>query len=263
MKNKLWAFGDSYTAGILPDIDHFPPYKEYLKYLGIKKEDFPEGWPKKLSDKLNMDLSVVAVGGTSNEETILNLYNKIPDFTKNDIVIIQWSYMNRFLWANSPENYNFDNITGNPYGMFKRASIHTQSDKHYEFAPTEVFKQVGVNKSLTAWTLQVHSFEKLINHISNIVGFKVFFWSTDDIIHLSKSTLLESSQYLLGKLVKEYSDKNPNKTNKYLESIRELGATSIYQETDGNVDDEYHLGINGNEVLSNLFYNHIKKYLYN
>jgi hypothetical protein len=260
MKNKLWCFGDSYTAGIIPDLDHFPPYKEYLKYLGIKKEEFPTGWTHQLASKLDMNLEVHAVGGTSNEETLIRLYQNIPNFKKDDIVIIQWSYMNRFLWANSESNYNFENLDGNPFGKFKRASIHTQLHEDYEFTPADVFKNIGVNKSLKAWTTQTHYFEDMLKYISDLVGFSVYFWSTDDIIHISKKQeILEDSRYILSDIVVKYSEnlENEDMSNLFLESIRELGATSIYQETNGKVKDPYHLGIEGNKVFCDLIYNHL------
>lgn len=264
MKNKLWTFGDSYTAGILPDIDHFPPYVEYLNYLGISREEFPEGWSYQLSQKLNMDSNVTAIGGASNEEIIINLYSNIPLFKQGDIVIIQWTYMNRYLWAMTEDNYNFENLGGNPFGMFKRASLYTEGDEYYGFIPTEVFRQVGLNKSLPSWALQIHLFEKIITYISEIVGFNVFFWSSDDFIHLSKGSLIcDDKKYILGDIVWNHHLKEPNHSNVFLEAIRPLGATSIYQETNELIKDALHLGIKGNEVLCDLFYNHIKKSLYN
>jgi hypothetical protein len=263
MKNKLWAFGDSYTAGVLPDIDHFTPYIEYLKYLGISKEEFPLGWSYQLANKLNLDPSVVAVGGASNEEISINLYQSIPHFKKNDIVIVQWSYMNRFLWASSPKNYNLKNIQGNPFGKFKRASIHTECNVDYDFVSDKVFKQIGVNKSLEPWLIQIHSFENLLEYFSNIIGFKIYFWSTDDLIHLSlKNKLINNPQYILGNIIFNYRKKikrTPREflSNYFLEAIRQLGATSIYQESNKTIDDKYHLGIKGNEVLTDLFYQHI------
>lgn len=264
MKNKLWTFGDSYTAGILPDIDHFPPYVEYLKYLGIPKEEFPEGWGYQLSQKLNMDFQVTAIGGASNEETIMNLYSNIPLFKKGDIIIIQWTYMNRYLWAMEEDDYNFENLEGNPFGMFKRASLYTEGDAYYNFIPTEVFRHIGLNKSLPPWVLQIDLFEKIITYISEIVGFDVFFWSSDDLIHLSKGSLIcDDKKYILGDIVWNHYIKQPNHSNVFLEAIRPLGATSIYQETNELIKDALHLGINGNKVLCDLFYNHIEKYLYN
>jgi hypothetical protein len=258
MKNKLWAFGDSYTAGVLPDIDHFPPYIEYLKYLGISKEEFPLGWPYQLANKLNLEPSVVAVGGASNDEIIINLYQNIPNFKKGDVVIVQWSYLSRFLWAIKPEHYNHDNSIDNIWSMFQRASHNTQSEEKNEFTSENVFKSVSYNKTLPGWILRIDLIESLLKYISNIVGFKLYFWSSDNFIHLSKEDkLLNNSQYILYDVVFNYAKLNEDIDNKFLESIRELGATSISQETECLISDGYHLGIKGNEVFCNLVYNHL------
>jgi hypothetical protein len=255
--NKLWAFGDSYTAGILPDIDHFTPYVEYLKFLGIKKQDFPKSWPYQLAHKLNMEPIVFATGGASNEEITMNILNNIPTFQKNDIVIVEWSYMNRYMWALPNKNHNSNEIA-KPFGKFNRCSIYTEFKLENGYVPTEVFKHVGINKSLDAWTLQIQLFQNMLEYLSNLIGFHLFIWSSDDNIYKN----IKSDKWIIGDIVLDYLSTNTT-GNSFLKSIRPFGATSILQETNGKVNDCYHLGIRGNEAQSNLFFEYIKKYLDN
>ena len=73
---------------------------------------------------------------------------------------------------------------------------------------------------------------------------------------------IKSDKWIIGDIVLDYLSTNTT-GNSFLKSIRPFGATSILQETNGKVNDCYHLGIRGNEAQSNLFFEYIKKYLDN
>lgn len=86
--NKLWTFGDSFTAG------HgcIPEYEYYEKY-------HKEGcniWPQHLADELNLELINLGKSGASNDQIIDLIITNYDDISTNDTVIIQKSFPNRF-----------------------------------------------------------------------------------------------------------------------------------------------------------------------
>jgi hypothetical protein len=262
MKNKLWAFGDSYTAGVLPDIDHFPPYIEYLKYLGISKEEFPLGWPYQFANKLNLEPSVVAVGGSSNQETFLTFSFNSDKIKKNDIVIINWTYFHRFLWA--LENGNYPKNSGYPFGKFKRASYDVPDTDLLKITPKEVFKHFGINKSLGAWIEEIKAYENIINTLSNSIGFDVFYWSAVKEVYFENKNVFGDSKYICNDVIQEFVKNMTEDTHVSGELFFQVmeekyQMTSILQETNGVVDDSFHRGIEGNKIQAELFYNWIVK----
>lgn len=265
MKNKLWTFGDSFTAGILPDIDHFPPYVEYLKYLGISKEEFPEGWVSLLAKKLNLEYENTAVGGSSNQETFFKICLNVDKFKKNDIVIINWTYFHRFLWGLEKEEYS--NGTGIPFGKFKRASHNVCDDDLLKITPIKVFESVGINKSLPCWVEEIKSYELIINTLSNLTGFNVFYWSAESQVYLENSDVFGDSKYICNNEIQTFL-KEKNKDDSISEELfflvmEKYGMTSIFQETNGLIPDRFHRGIEGNKKQAEIFYKWVVNNLYN
>lgn len=266
MKNKLWTFGDSYTAGILPDIDHFTPYVEYLKCLGISKEEFPECWGYQLAKKLNFEYETVSVGGSSNEEIFNNICTKSSEFKKGDIVIINWTYLNRFLWALPKELWDLNNKGGFPMGKFRRAGINVHIDEILEKIGTkETYEMVGSNNSMDSWIEIVLNYEKIIDSLAKSVGFDVYYWATEHKIHSYLGKEYNQRKYICNDIAREYiEDGLPTFRNLdnfpvelIMMAMKRYGASSISDETGGLVDDRHHFGIRGNEVQSELFYSWI------
>ena len=85
--NKLWTFGDSFTAGhgCTPEWEY---YKKYYK-------EGDKIWSQHLADELGLELINLGVSGSSNDmiiDSIILNYNKI---SINDTVIIQKSFSHR------------------------------------------------------------------------------------------------------------------------------------------------------------------------
>lgn len=262
MNSKLWTFGDSFTAGILPDIDHFPPYKAYLKYLGISKKDFPREWGYQLANKLEMDYETHSCGGSSNQEIFFNISKNSNRFKKGDIVIINWTYLNRFMWGLPVDDYDFESL-GLPHGKFKRASVASSNDETLlKYASADVYEKLGWNRSLECWIDEIHNFENIIDTLANSVGFKVFYWAAEHHIHTKKLEKLNNKKYICNDIIRsgidymkslDYSVESiPNEL--FFNSLHAYGCTSIYDETNGEIDDVFHRGIIGNEVQAELFY---------
>jgi hypothetical protein len=86
--DKLWTFGDSFTAGhgCTPEWEY---YKKYYK----------EGdglWCEHLADTLNLELINLGSNGASNEKIIDSIIVNYTNISKNDIIIIQKSFPHRF-----------------------------------------------------------------------------------------------------------------------------------------------------------------------
>jgi hypothetical protein len=270
--NKLWAFGDSYTAGILPDLGHFPPYIKYMKYLGISKEEFPEGWAYQLAEKLNMNYENFGVGGSSNNETFIKIAKNSHRFQKDDIVIINWTYLHRFLWALPNEDWA-DNETGDegiPFFKFRRASINIHIDENILNDKTNlsnVYEYVGLNKSLDAWIEEILSWENIIDSLSKSVGFHVYYWSAEHRIHTILGKEFSNKKYICNDIVSNYLNTKlkegmPHEhipSELFHISLKQYGAKTIFEETNGEVEDDHHFGIIGNKIQSELFYDWIKK----
>jgi hypothetical protein len=74
MKNQLWHFGDSFAA------------------CDVEREDI---FSKYISDYFNFDLNHCAKGGSSNFGIFNEILKNISDFKSGDILLINWSYLDR------------------------------------------------------------------------------------------------------------------------------------------------------------------------
>jgi hypothetical protein len=85
--NKLWTFGDSFTAGHgCEETNEY--YKKYYK-------EGDKLWCEHLADKLNLESINLGVNGSSNERIIDSIITNYDKISTNDIVIIQKSYPHR------------------------------------------------------------------------------------------------------------------------------------------------------------------------
>jgi hypothetical protein len=237
---------------------------EYLKYLGIKKEEFPECWAYQISEKLNMDYQNFGVGGSSNQETFLTFSFNSNKINKNDVVIINWTYFNRFLWAVEKKDYGGLNTNGKPFGKFKRASYTVTDRDLLQMISKAVFNQIGVNKSLESWIEEIKAYETIINTLSEKVGFDVFYWSSVREVYFENKNVFGDFRYICNDDIKNFienmKEDTPYKTELFFQVMEEkYKMTSILQETNGQVLDPFHRGIEGNKIQAELFYNWISK----
>jgi hypothetical protein len=240
---KLFTFGCSFTE----DFEKVPKYGgtnggltsmwAYIEmYLDGK---VPKSWPKILSEKLGSNLKNYGEGGKSNMRIFENFISKCDEIKPDDIVIINWTGLSRFKWAYKK---NFISVLPNtpPYGD---GEINKST-----------MEDILINRCNEIWKSEIYNFIKIINKLSDLVGFEVFYWSTDEIIINSESDEFRSDRkYLLGDCT--INDGNPFSVFRVL---HDFGAEPIYQETNNQVMD-YHYGKTGHEIIADLFYKHIKK----
>lgn len=248
----LFLFGDSFTEGHKLDMT-FPPYKEWRKYRG---GELPDCWGDLLSEKLNMKLANYAVGGMSNSEVFQTICRHSDEFKKDDIVIINWSYPNRFRWASwsdEVDGYKWVRLGSNPHDGTV-ISEKTRID-------------IALQKTLSLCIDEIYEHEKLIYEYSKSKNFEVFFWSADiDIINNLPSEKLINRKYILHEQINNLPliinrdesisihRNEPKRT--IFDVFYKYGGVTIGEETNFEVRDS-HLGEKGHIVQSELFYKYI------
>jgi hypothetical protein len=248
----LHLFGDSFTEGHLLD-KTFHPYKEWELYRG---GELPLCWGDLLSNKLNMRMNNRAVGGMSNSEIFQKICKHSDEFEKDDIVIINWSYPNRFRWASCSDENNkcrWVRLGGNPHDG-SVISEYTRTD-------------IALQKTLIPCIEEIYEHEKLIHEYSKSKNFKVFFWSADiDIINNLPSEKLIDRKYILHEQInnlpliiqgENYIRINrPELKRTIFDVFHQYGAMTVGEETNWEVQDR-HLGEKGHIIQSELFYKYI------
>ena len=136
--NKLWAFGDSYTAGH-GCTSGFEYYKKYYK-------EGDKLWTELLSDEMGLTLSNIGKSGASNDyiiDSIILNWNKIK---QNDFVIIGKTFSHRFdVPVKSEKCVPIGLATSNPIGLDDRwLSIMDNFilDKRYDLFDEKEFETI-------------------------------------------------------------------------------------------------------------------------
>jgi hypothetical protein len=143
--NKLWAFGDSFTAG------HgcTPKFEYYKKY-------YKEGdklWAELLSDEMGLTLTNIGKNGASNDYIIDSIILNWKKIKKDDFVIIGKTLSHRFDIPIKSENFvpvGLDNgwITTldkfknhNKFNFFNKEEFETIVNFCYYFAENPLYKK--------------------------------------------------------------------------------------------------------------------------
>jgi hypothetical protein len=253
---SLYCFGDSYTEGYRNDM-RFPPYDAYRKSLGVDDPmDMPPIWSEILGEKLGVESFNYAKGGSSNHEILLKFCEQSSKLKKDDIVIINWTYIQRCLWVMSTE------VSNDYKNHLTSTSPH--NSEHYD--PHKIYKNaydiIAVNRTHFSWTYEVLRYQQLIDSLASSVGFRVYYWFTDDVLFKNLSKLesnLNQEKYIIHDLIEKYD------STKYeynfccipFNIFKEYGAKTVYEESDGIADDNMHLGGTGHKVQSEIFYSYL------
>jgi len=291
---KLHTFGASHTQGYL-DMN-FRTYKQYRDWLGVSDvKDMPPIWVELLSKKLKCDSYINhGQGGASNAEIFfsftktLRVDNGAPNAPqKGDIVIINWASTLRQMW-----------IKDNAFvSMASANQIHEEDEKKIPFI-RETYDNIRDKRRHPQFIWETRNYENIIDYLSKLVGFKVYYWFTDDTLLATTKGFFDggTDKYLIWDLITKHYGKQiedilsphitPDLTQSKwfneedefsprIEKLKQLsrvdnrccitfgvidkyGGGTIYEDTDGNVQDIYHLGETGQEIQAELFYNYIK-----
>lgn len=251
--NTLHLFGDSFTEGHLLD-KTFPSYRKWEECRG---GNLPPCWGDLLSAKLNMNMSNRAIAGMSNVEIFQTICKHSNEFEKNDIVIVNWTYRQRFRWAYLCDEHK----------IYKWRRFSANREDGSVISEQTRF-DVAFNKELPLYVEEIYEYEKLLYEYSKSKGFKIFFWSCDiNIINNLSSEMINDKKYLIHDEIEQIPLEIPKGQNDHsfvradfkrtiFDVFFKYGGTTIYDETNGVVGDG-HLGEKGHRVQYELFYKYI------
>ena len=241
--SNLFTFGCSFTE----DFTHFVDidvlnYNTRTEYIHKFCEgNPPDTWTDVLGKLLKyntINLGALnasksdltpTISGNSNESIFNNFCHVVNQINHGDIVIIQWSFIERFQWADE---------------TYKR--MVTILPNQYPNNKSDVFDEIVINKSHDLWIDELFIKEKLINECANAKGFKVFYWSIDDKIYNRKYDVVKNKNNYL--LLNKLTGKNS-----ILDLIYNNGGNAITFETNNQIVDS-HFGKSAHKVLGELIY---------
>lgn len=235
MRKKLHIFGCSYSE--LVDENG---YGDYIKWRNGKSV---KSWSESLSEKLDLELHNYANGGLCNEVILQRFSKNIHNINKDDVVIFQWSFVERYSWVDDNNDV-----------------ISTGLDGYSNSLPKDMAQKISVNRMSDSRYYQILDFQKIIDEFSKLKKFYLWYWYAPQKMH--KFIDILDKRYLL---VDEIMEGNlPDYQRTTFDVVYELGGSDIETETNGLVKDN-HFSQKSHDIKSDLFYNHIKKYksLYN
>jgi hypothetical protein len=232
--NTLFTFGCSFTEGFsVKSISE--PYLEYKEFIG---GEFPKSWPIVLSEHLNYELKNYGEGASGNQQIFQEVCKRCYEFEVNDIVIIEWTFLQRYRMA-----------LDDTWLKLGPSKINNPRSPISE----ECHESIVLNRTLKPYVDELYDYENMVNRLSKSVGFNVFYWSIDNGMLYNVPNLHEKNHYLLNDMIRDRHDNAFTVTNRN-------GGYKIVEETDGKIID-FHLGGTGHKVMGDLFYQHIIKHI--
>ena len=258
--NTLHTFGDSYTEGH-PEDCTFPPFIEWKKFRG---GTLPKSWVELLGEKMGMNILNHARGGNSNCQIFEDVCKHSQNFTKRDIVIINWTYKSRFRWSSFetlPDgNPQYFDKYGKPCDSWRRMATN-EYNKDYDFITKETKNEILTNRMSKLYSDEIYQYMNLLEQYSKSKEFYIYFWSTDnEIIYNLPPNEFKVKKYLLHDILEVGNYHKIHIGGDLLSHIIKMGGKTILNETNGFVKDMIHLGELGHKIQSDLFYNYIKNY---
>lgn len=231
---KLFLFGCSYTA----EFSHGPGLNQYYRdYYNFRGGNFPPTWGQVLADKLNLDLVNYGRGGNGNDQIFQDVCKHSPEFTSDDTVIVEWSYIIRFRWAhflgNHWQSLGPDNVTP-------------------DIIEENTHNNIIINRTHQLYIDQIYDFQTIIETLSKSVGFKLYFWSADYQIIYPNEKINKQSKYIGNGYIK--------KDETIFDEVFRRKGERLLEETKGLIND-LHFGESGHRILAEIFYSHIKEKL--
>ena len=242
MKNSLHIFGCSFSSPYHEETD------EYRRYKVFCGGSFPNTWFELLSNKMNLNLINHGIPGAGNDMIFNRVIEQIRTIQKNDVVIIGWSFLSRFMWANHDTRKWVNTNFGRNHSV-----LNGNEDITEETSNEIVFNRTS-NNTFQLYSEIINQRMELINYISDLVGFKVFYWSCDPYVLYNKEIQDRDNK----KIVMSDEIYMKWEIDNMIKLIEKNGGERIKEETNQEIFD-FHLGVSGHQVMSNLFYNHINR----
>jgi hypothetical protein len=141
----LWTFGDSLTA---PFSEEYNWSNDYIKWKGY----IPKVYGDIISEKLNLDLINLGVGGSDNYSILQSFCDVSHKIENDDIVIFGWSSPVRFRLARNEKRW----VSFLPN--------YTKNHTHIDGVSIETVNETLVNRGSIKFVEEVNSWIRLINH---------------------------------------------------------------------------------------------------
>ena len=280
--NKLWCFGDSFTAGhgckyefdgnFSNENENTHYFKMYKDYIDVNKKI----WPELLSNLLNLELVNLGKNGLTNEWIADNIITNIKNISTKDVVILQTSTVGRYDFPfkkeksilGSPkdgENRKDYIINTNNSPYFFKTIFVTNVNKEWDVSMKDTLRYVNAQENLDDKELILNDYKYNL-----IKGFFSEFISTNKYYERSVWRIVELSNllsyigiknYIINEtLWPEFLDKPDNLIEMSDTGI--LGYVwkhkkTIHNESLGKIDDK-HPGYSGHIDIANYIVNIIK-----
>lgn len=185
----LYTFGCSFTAPYT--VDGRVEYRQYFNYKG---GIFPDIWPKILANKLDFRLRNLGIVGSSNYEIFGDFCRSINNFKRGDIVIVGWTYKERFRLVNDVKD-TFTRVGPNFRPKLENVSNNT-------------IDEILINRENKQWVSEVMLWGSLITKTLELMGIKLIIWTFDnsfpnnmfllnDLLKLGAETINKETQGLI------------------------------------------------------------------
>lgn len=240
--NNLHIFGCSFSSPYHEETD------EYRRYKTFCGGSFPSTWFELLSNRMNLNLVNHGIPGAGNDMIFNRVIEQIRTIQKNDVVIIGWSFLSRFMWANHDTRKWINTNFGRNHSVLNGTEDITEQTSN-----EIVFNRTSDN-TFHLYSEVINQRMELINYISDLVGFKVFYWSCDTYVLYNREIQDRDNQRIImgDEIYMKWEIDN------MIKLIEKNGGERIKEETNQEIFD-FHLGVSGHQVMSNLFYNHINR----
>tara|TARA_A200000159_G_C7327275_1_gene341499 strand:+ start:640 stop:1476 length:837 start_codon:yes stop_codon:yes gene_type:complete len=267
----IHAFGDEHTLGWkYCDSAVFSKYKQWLdtNILRLNRDEKSytplnnSVWIEKLCNKLKCSFKLYAKKGNTNLDIFNSVISNIDSISEGDSIIINWS-----------DNFRFNLYTDTKINSISELFDYT---KHTDNISSSTMGDILKSRTSLKSPYEVHSYEKAIKIICDYKGIDVFFWSIDNLIHLTyEPNVLEKDEYILGKLINKYRGEqgitpkeeyfNELETPLFYSAINYVDGSmfSMAHDTGQEVNSNTHLGERGHDVLSHHFFGYLVKKIKN
>ena len=243
--STLYTFGCSFTEDFDPFIK-YPGTTRYEYIMNYHNGVIPRSWTQIMSEELNMELknyggihgffSKTGAEGNCNFSIFNNICQASKDFQKGDTIIIEWTYLERFKWADFESN----RIT---------TLLPNQIPNEYD---KDIIESIFINRTHLLWIEELFKYQILLNKLADSIGLNLYYWTIDkNIVNYKTVEINNDKRWLLSGQLESQNKKT------YKDLIKNAGGLTISEETDDIIKDD-HLGSSGHEVLAKLFLNYIK-----
>lgn len=236
-QNKLWCFGDSFTAGDgcvrSPKENPYSPITlSYRKYLNKQDGEEILIYPDYVSNHFNLELVNTARGGASNEMIFDTLFTNIENIKKDDYIIIGVSYFERFdiHMNNLLAPTNIGSISTTPDIVFKQNGLSRSG-----------VSEIIINRNHKVFKDRLIRQIKAIKYLLNSVCDNVCIWTFDD----TMITMSDGNLFLM-----------PDNYTKFSSFVYD-NKMALAQETDGLIADG-HFGAPGHKLWADYIIKHFE-----